>query len=70
MDVGGLWRAVEMTSKICNVIVYLKDEPNYSREEAAKDLEHFLSEYMEPIISTAFTNDPEKREEDEQIINT
>lgn len=59
MNVDGLWRASEMTSKICNVIVYLKGEQNYSRADAAKDLENFLIEHMEPIIATEFINSPE-----------
>lgn len=54
MDVAELWGAAEMTAKICNVIVYLRDEPNYSREDAAKDLEKFLDDYMEPRLTSAF----------------
>lgn len=68
MDVGELWGAADMTSKICNVIVYLRGDPGYSREDAAKDLEKFLEDYMEARLTMAFLKDPTPSENDNLAI--
>jgi hypothetical protein len=62
MDVGELWEAVEITSKICSVIDSLRCDVTYMREDAVKDLEKVLIQHMEPTFATVFMKDPHNEE--------
>lgn len=57
MDVLELWEIAERTSHICKIIQFLRDDPGYSRADAANDLEVYLQQYLERDITKAYTKD-------------
>jgi hypothetical protein len=53
MDVSQVWSITNMMSDICEVITWLRDDPHYTREDAADALETILERHCDPQYQIA-----------------
>lgn len=55
MDVSKVWEVTGMIAEMCEVITYLREDPNYTREEATDKLEKIIEMHMDIMYQTAIS---------------